>query len=79
MGRDTDEREVMVILALYYYVTRQISLIPAELFDQIASCLPDGPLPALLRSFGTRDDITLEAFAWQLVETPDGPDFVSTL
>jgi hypothetical protein len=23
--------------------------------------------------------ITLENFAWQLVETPDGPDFVFTL
>jgi hypothetical protein len=36
-------------------------------------------LPALLRWLGTRDDIILEAFAWQLVETPDGQDFVSTL
>jgi hypothetical protein len=34
---------------------------------------------ALLRWFGIRDDIILEAFAWQQVETPDGPDFVSTL
>ena len=79
VGRDTDEREVMVGLALHYYVAQQIGLVPAELFDEIASCLPDGPLPALLRWFGTRDDIILEAFAWQLVETPDGPDFVSTL
>jgi len=39
----------------------------------------DGPRPDLLRWFGTQDDITLEDFAWQLVETPDGPDFVSTL
>lgn len=78
-GRDTDEREVMVGLALHYYVAQQIGLVPAELFDEIASYLPDGPMPDLLRSFGTRDDITLEAFAWQLVETPDGPDFMSTL
>ena len=77
-GRDTDEREVMVGLALHY-VARQIGLVLAELFDEIASCLPDGPMPDLLRWFGTRDDIVLEAFAWQLVETPDGPDFVSTL
>lgn len=69
----------MVGLALHYYVAQQIGLVPAELFNQIASLLPDGPMPALLRQFGTRDDITLEVFAWQLVETPDGPDFVSTL
>lgn len=78
-GRDTDEREVMVGLALHYYVAQQIGLVPAELFDEIASRLPDGPLPALLRWFGTSDDIILEAFAWQLDETPDGPDFLSTL
>jgi hypothetical protein len=41
--------------------TLQIGLAPAGLFDEIASYLPDGPLPALLRWFGTRDDIILEA------------------
>jgi hypothetical protein len=79
VGRDTDEREVMVGLALHYYVAQRVGLVPAELFDEIASRLPGGPMPDLLRWFATRDDITLEAFAWQLVETPDGPDFVSTL
>jgi hypothetical protein len=78
-SRDADDREVMVGLALHYYVAEQIGLVPADLFDEIASYLPDGPWPALVRWFGTRDDIILEAFAWQLVETPDGPDFVSTL
>ena len=79
VGCNPDDREVMVSLALHYYVAEQIGLVPADLFDEIASCLPDGPWPDLVRWFGTRDDIILEAFAWQLVETPDGPDFVSTL
>jgi len=60
-----------------YYVAQQIGVVPAELFDEIASCLPGGPLPALLRGFATRDDITLEAFAWQLADTSGRPDFVS--
>jgi hypothetical protein len=47
-GRDTGECEVMVGLALHY-VARQIGLVLAELFDEIASCLPDGPMPDLLR------------------------------
>ena len=38
----------MVGLALHY-VARQIGLVLAELFDEIASCLPDGPMPDLLR------------------------------
>jgi hypothetical protein len=78
-AREGDDREVMVGLALHYYVAEQIGLVPAELFDEIASYLPEGPWPDLVRWFGTRDDVILEAFAWQRVETPDGPDFVSTL
>ncbi len=78
-GRNPDDREVMVGLAVQHYVAQQIGLVPADLFAEIASYLPDGPWPDLLRWFGTQDDITLEDFAWQLVETPDGPDFVSTL
>lgn len=59
VGRNPDDREVMVSLAVHHYVAQQIGLVPAQLFDEIASCLPDGPWPALLRQFGTRDDITL--------------------
>jgi hypothetical protein len=79
VGRNPDDREVMVGLAVQHYVAQQIGLVSADLFAEIASYLPDGPWPDLLRWFGTQDDITLEDFAWQLVETPDGPDFVSTL
>ncbi len=79
VGRNPDDREVMVGLAVQHYVAQQIGLVPADLFAEIASYLPDGPWPDLLRWFGTQDDIILEDFAWQLVETPDGPDFVSTL
>jgi hypothetical protein len=78
-GREPDDRMLMVSMAVHYYVAEQIGLVPADLFDEIASYLPAGPWPDLIRWFGTRDDVILEAFAWQLVETPDGPDFVSTL
>jgi hypothetical protein len=78
-GRDSDPRDVMVGLAVYYFVAQQIGQVPSGLFDEIASRLPDGRVPDLLREFGARQDITLPAFAWQLVETPDGPDFLSTL
>lgn len=76
--RNDDPRDVMVGLAVDYFVAQQLGLAPAELFDDIASSLPDGPdgwVPDLLREFGARTDITLEAFGWLLIETPDGPDF----
>lgn len=69
----------MVGLAVYYFVAEQVGLVPSDLFDEIASCLPDGWVPDLLRVFGAAQSITLKAFAWELVQTPDGPDFLSTL
>jgi hypothetical protein len=73
--RNDDPRDVMVGLAVDYFVAQQLGLVPAELFDDVASSLPDGGVPDLLREFGARTDITLRAFGWLLVETPDGPDF----
>jgi hypothetical protein len=72
----SDDRDVMVGLATDHFAAGQLGLVPAELFGDVASCLPDGWVPDLLREFGARTDITLEAFGWLLVETPDGPDFV---
>jgi hypothetical protein len=71
----SDDRDVMVALATYYFVAEQLGLVPAEVFDGVASSLPGGWVPDLLREFGARNDITLESFGWLLVETPDGPDF----
>ena len=66
----------MVGLALYLYVAEQLGQPPAELLGDIAARLPPGWVPDLLREFGARDDITLEAFGWLLVDTADGPDFL---
>ncbi|MGH3288236.1 MAG: hypothetical protein ACRDPD_26735 [Streptosporangiaceae bacterium] len=41
-GRDTDEREVMVGLALHYYVAQQIGLVPAELLTRLPRACPTG-------------------------------------
>jgi hypothetical protein len=79
VGRARDDRDVMVGLAVFYFVAQQVGLVPSDLLGDVASRLPDGWVPGLLRQFGARQDITLEAFLWQLVQTPDGPDFVSTL
>jgi hypothetical protein len=75
-SRSSDARDVMVGLAVYYFVAEQVGESPAGLFSGVASCLPEGWVPDLLREFGTRDDITLEAFGWLLAQTPDGPDFM---
>lgn len=71
-----DERDVMVGLALHFHTAQQLGMDPATLFDEIAGRLTPGPLPELLRTFGAREDITLEAFGWREVTTAAGPDFV---
>lgn len=73
--RSDDPRDVMVGLAVDYFVAQQLGLVPAGLLGDVASCLPDGWVPDLLREFGARTDITLKAFGWLLVETAGGPDF----
>jgi hypothetical protein len=68
----------MVGLAPHYVVAQRLGLVPSDLFSQVAARLPDGPVPDLLRSFGARHDVTLEAFGWQLIQTSEGPDFIPT-
>jgi hypothetical protein len=78
LGRQGDPRDVMVSLALHYVVAEKLGLAPPDLFNQIAGRLPDGPMPELLRVFGARQDVTPGAFGWQLIQTPEGPDFIPT-
>jgi hypothetical protein len=46
------------------------------LFDEVAHRLPDGDMSRLLMTFGSRRDVTLDAFGWTEVLTPYGPDFL---
>lgn len=66
----------MISLAVHHIVAQHIEVAPATIFDEIAERLPDGPTARLLRHFGHRQDITAKAFGWQLIHTPDGPDFM---
>jgi hypothetical protein len=74
--RHNDPRGLMVGLAVHYVVALQIGVVLSVMFQDVARRLPDGPAPDLLRKFGARHDITLEAFGWQLVQTAEGPDFM---
>jgi hypothetical protein len=76
LGQQSDTRDVMIGLAVHHIVAQQIGADPSVVFEKTAGRLPDGPMPGLLRSFGARPDITPEAFGWQLVQTPNGPDFM---
>jgi hypothetical protein len=46
-------------------------------FDATAMRFEEGWLPNLLRTFGARDDVTLAAFGWRQIATPDGLDIIA--
>lgn len=76
LARDGVTAELTGCMTDRDFVAEQLGLVPAMVFDDVASSLPDGWVPELLREFGRRNDITLESFGWLLVETADGPDFL---
>ncbi|WP_117209690.1 hypothetical protein [Allorhizocola rhizosphaerae] len=70
-----DPRDTMIGLSLPHVVAGMLGMSPAELFAGVAAELPDGSTKDLLLQFGARDGIGLRSFGWELVDTPDGPDF----
>jgi hypothetical protein len=76
LGHESDPRDLMIGVALHHVVAQQIGQVPSALFHDVASRLPAGPIPDLLRDFGARQDITPEAFGWKQIQTAEGPDFV---
>jgi hypothetical protein len=70
-----DDRDAMIGLALPWVVAQQIGIAPADLFTAVADLIPEARVAQLLRRFGSRQDITAEAFCWRRITTPDGPDF----
>ncbi|MCI3272181.1 hypothetical protein [Streptomyces cylindrosporus] len=70
-----DARDMMVGMSLHHVVAQLIGLHPGPLFIQIADRLPGGAAANAMRQFAVREDVSLTAFGWKLVDTPDGPDF----
>lgn len=62
-GRE-DPRDVMIGLAAFYDCARCLSLLPADVFDEAGERIDDDALSHLVRTFGRRSDVTLEAFGW---------------
>ncbi len=74
----TDDRDLMVGLALPHVVADHLGIEPGILFSETAARLPEGRIPDLIRAFGARKDVTPTAFSWHMIETVDGPDFLPT-
>jgi hypothetical protein len=70
----TDWRDDLVAFAPYFHVARALSVDVATLFDDAADyAAPD--MAQTMQTFGRRTDVTLGAFGWRQIDTPDGPTF----
>jgi hypothetical protein len=58
----------MIDLALHCDVARRIGGSPPNIFNEVAERLAECPIADLLRHFGARTDINLEAFGSDLME-----------
>lgn len=71
-----DDRDVMVGLATHVDAAQRLGVPVGPTFDAVALLLGSNHIADLLRTFGARRDVTLAAFKWEMVELPDGPDYV---
>ena len=75
-AKDFDDRDAMVGLAPFVDAAQRMGISASQLFEAVASRLDGHRVGDLYRTFGARKDVTLAAFGWDLVESPEGPDYV---
>jgi len=73
---DEDPRDIMVGLAPFVDAARRLGVEPSQLFDRAAAS--GGRHAELIRTFGRRNDVTLESFGWRVVEAAEGLTYRST-
>jgi hypothetical protein len=69
-----DSRDLMVALAPFHDCARVLGLEVAATFREAAAQGPES-LRAVVTAFGERNDVTLAAFGWVVVESPEGPSY----
>jgi hypothetical protein len=73
-GQARDPRDAMIGLAPFLDCARRLGLDPAAVLGPIASTAPAW-YRETFDAFVRRTDVTLAAFGWTVIETPDGPAY----
>lgn len=73
-ARGWDPRDTMISLAPFVDCARRLDQDPAALFGPVAATGPAWFRDAVA-GFVRRDDVSLGAFGWSLVETDEGPAY----
>lgn len=74
---NVDVRDTMVGLAPFIDCARRLGHDPIDTLGPIAA-ITQPWLRDLFEVFVRRDDVTLEAFGWELGASPDGPRYTAT-
>jgi hypothetical protein len=69
-----DPRDTMISLTPFLDCARRLGLDPVDVLGPVAATGPDWFVDTF-EAFARRTDVTLTAFGWSLVETPDGPAY----
>lgn len=72
--RAWDPRDAMIRLTPFIDCSRRLGLDPATVLGPIASTGPRW-YQETFDAFVARDDVTLAAFGWRIVDTPQGPAY----
>lgn len=72
--RSWDTRDAMVSLTPFIDCARRLGLDPSDVLGPVARTGAAWYQETFL-TFVRRDDVTLAAFGWALVQTPDGPAY----
>jgi hypothetical protein len=69
-----DSRDLMLALAPYHDCAQRLDLNVADTFRRAADAGP-ASLRDVVCGFGERDDVTPQAFGYELVDGPRGPSY----
>lgn len=69
-----DKRDLMVQLAPFHDCARRLGLDVSAVFRTAAEAGPRS-LRDVVTAFGERDDVTLNAFGYVIIDLPEGPSY----
>jgi hypothetical protein len=69
-----DSRDLMVQLAPFYDCARRLGVDASDVFRTAAAAGPRS-LRDVVTAFGERDDVTVDAFGYAIIDLPEGPSY----
>jgi len=66
-----EKRDVDVGLSVFYHCAQKLGVAPRVVFDEAAE-FAAADMAERMKSFGRREDVTLQRYGWREIRTPEG-------